>query len=117
MSDVSDYLKTWVLDEVFTGEKFVALYRTVGGDPVEVNAQDYERQPVTLASAGSGVRTSQNSVSFLSENTWGEVTHIGLCDSLSGGNMLMQKKLDTPVDVQSAVQIDIAADDLSVYEE
>lgn len=115
MTDVSDYLAGWVLDEAFTGERHVALFKTSNGEIIEVSAADYERQPVILTASGDSVRTSQNGVSFLAASTWGEVTHIGLCDSSTGGNVLVQRKLDNAIDVHSGSQLDIDSGDLSVH--
>jgi len=120
----SDYLENKFIDWLFRGQSFtapssiyVALLTSAPSDAgggTEVSGGAYARVQVvsslanwagtqsvgsTTASSGSGGQTSNNgSIVFPSPvgANWGVVTHFGLYDAVSGGNLLYWAALTTP---------------------
>lgn len=115
MSDLSDYLENTILDNQLSGTIYVALFLddpTDADTGTEVSGPGYSRQSVTFAAASSGQKASDAAVAFSATGLWGEITHIGLYDALSGGNLLFHRELDlTPV-VDDGDTVNIDAGDL-----
>jgi hypothetical protein len=101
MAALSDYAEKLVLDWLMTTgsatrptDWYVALYTAAPSDAgggTEVSTGGYARQAVTFAAASSpgGTTDNTNTVSFTaSGGNYGTVTHIGLFDAVSGGNLL-----------------------------
>lgn len=115
MSAMSDYLENKLVDQLFRGQAFTApatLYvglLTAGpsdaGGGTEVSGNGYARVAVTSSlanwagtqaaastavSSGTGGQTSNNAaITFATPSaTWGTVSHFGIYDAASGGNLL-----------------------------
>jgi len=101
MAALSDYAEKLVLDWLMTTgsatrptDWYVALYTAAPSDSgggTEVSTGGYARQAVTFAAASSPGGTTDNTttVSFTaSGDNYGTITHIGLFDAVSGGNLL-----------------------------
>jgi hypothetical protein len=101
MAALSDHAEALLLDWLMTTDSvtrptawYVALYTAAPSDSgggTEVSGNGYTRQTVTMASATSPGGTTSNSgaVSFTaSGGDWGSITHIGIHDASSGGNLL-----------------------------
>ena len=101
MAALSDYAEKLVLDWLMTTgsatrptDWYVALYTAAPSDAgggTEVSTGGYARQAVTFAAASSpgGTTDNTNTVSFTATgDNYGTVTHIGLFDAVSGGNLL-----------------------------
>jgi hypothetical protein len=73
---------------------YVALYTAAPSDSgggTEVSGSGYAREAVTFAAATSpgGTTSNTGAVSFTaSGGDWGSITHIGIHDASSGGNLL-----------------------------
>ena len=121
MSAMSDYLENKLVDHVFRGQAYTIPVIYVGlltaapsdaGGGTEVSGNNYARvkaaassaQALTdwkstqnndVASTGTtGSTTNTNSVTFPTPSaTWGVVTHIGVYDALTGGNLLLYGSL------------------------
>lgn len=97
MAALSDYAETIVRDYVLGLATHVAAYTSNPGEDnsgAEVSGNGYARQPVTFA---SGANTGE--VRFMANASgggFGTITHIALCDALTGGNMLAFKVLPAP---------------------
>lgn len=123
MSSLSDYLENKLIDHVLRGQTFtaptnvyVALFTGAPSDSgggTEVSGGSYARVQVacslanfagtqsagsTTASSGTGGQTSNNAaVTFPAPTAnWGSVTHFGIFDASSGGNLLFHAALTTP---------------------
>ncbi len=109
MGAASNYLQKLLLDWSLTDgsvsrptEWFLALYTDAPSDAgggTEVSGNGYARQAVTFAAASSpeGETSNTNTVNFeASGGSWGEVTHIGVFDAASGGNLLWHGALEAP---------------------
>ena len=101
MAALSDYAEKLLLDwSMTTGSAtrptawYVALYTAAPSDSgggTEVSTGGYARQSVTFGAASSpgGTTSNTNTVSFTASGaSYGTVTHIGIFDNVSGGNLL-----------------------------
>jgi hypothetical protein len=101
MAALSDHAEALLLDWLMTNGTatrptawYVGLYTAAPSDSgggTEVSGSGYAREAVTFAAATSPGGTTSNSgaVSFTaSGGNWGTITHIGIHDAVSGGNLL-----------------------------
>jgi len=101
MAALSDHAEALLLDWLMTNGSatrptawYVALYTVAPSDSgggTEVSGNGYAREAVTFAAATSpgGTTSNTNAVSFTaSGGNWGSITHIGIHDAVSGGNLL-----------------------------
>lgn len=122
MAAMSDYLENKLIDQIFRGQAFtfpatlyVGLLTAAPSDTgggTEVTGGSYARVGVTAsltnfagtqsagsttASSGTGGTTSNNaSITFPAPTAnWGSVTHFGIYDAASAGNLLFYGSLGT----------------------
>ncbi len=98
MSALSDYLENALLDHALGTSAYtmptvyVALYTSAPGDAgggTEVSGGSYARQQVTFGAASGGSASNASDIRFPTATAdWGTVTHVGLHDAASGGNLL-----------------------------
>lgn len=101
MAALSDYSEKLILDYLMTTGSatrptnwYVALYTSAPSDAgggTELSGNGYAREAVTFAAATSGTGTTSNSgaVVFTADGgDWGSVTHMGIHDATSSGNLL-----------------------------
>lgn len=101
MAALSDHAEALLLDWLMTNGTatrptawYVALYTAAPSDSgggTEVSGNGYARQAVTFAAATSpgGTTSNTGAVSFTaSGGNWGTITHIGIHDAVSSGNLL-----------------------------
>ena len=101
MAALSDHSEALLLDWLMTTDVvtrptawYVALYTAAPSDSgggTELSGSGYSRQAVTFASATSPGGTTSNTgdITFTAAGgDWGTVTHIGIHDASSGGNLL-----------------------------
>ena len=114
MAGFSDYLEDKVLDHVFGGTAYtaptthyVALYTvapTDTGGGTEVSGGAYARQTSTFTVSGTSPTTATNgaAVEFVTATgSWGTVTHVGVFDAASSGNLIAWAALTTSKAVTS----------------
>ena len=99
MSALSDYAENLLLDWAMTNGAatrptawYVALFTAApndaGGGP-EVSTGGYARQAVTFGAAASGTCSNTGQVDFTASGaSYGTVTHVGIFDAVSSGNLL-----------------------------
>ena len=101
MAALSDYSEKLILDYLMTtgsatrptnwyGGLYTAAPSDAGGG-TELSGSGYAREAVTFAAATSGTGTTSNSgaVVFTADGgDWGSVTHMGIHDATSSGNLL-----------------------------
>jgi hypothetical protein len=96
----------------------VALYTTDPTDAdtgTEVSGGSYARQAVTFGSPSNGVSTNSASVTFpTATGNWGTITHIGIRDASTAGNLLYHTPLDTSKTVNTSDVFTISSGNLSV---
>ena len=108
MAALSDFAEKLVLDWLMTtGGAFrpttwyVALFTVAPNDSgggTEVASNGYSRQSVTFDAAHATNGTTQNSgaASFTaSGGNWGSITHMGIFDTLTNGNLIWHGALTT----------------------
>jgi hypothetical protein len=101
MAALSDHSEALLLDWLMTNGTatrptawYVALYTAAPSDSgggTEVSGNGYSRQAVTFAAATSPGGTTSNTgdITFTAAGgDWGTITHIGIHDASSGGNLL-----------------------------
>lgn len=101
MSALSDYSEKLLLDWLMTTGSatrptawYIALYTAAPSDSgggTEVSGNGYSRKSVTFAAASTpgGTTSNTNALEFTaSGGSWGTITHVGIFDNSTGGNLL-----------------------------
>jgi hypothetical protein len=127
MSALSDYAENELLDHLlgttsFTmpAQVYVALFVAApsdsgGGTEVSTSGTAYAREPVDFAAASGGAANPTGDVQFdEATGNWGTVTHLGLFDAASGGNLLMHGALAVSKLIETGDTFRIPAADLDV---
>lgn len=127
MSALSDYSEKLVLDWLMTTGAatrptawFVALYTAAPSDTgggTEVSLGGYTRKSVTFNAASSPGGTTSNSgiVTWTASGAaFGTVTHVGIFDASTAGNLLWQGSLSASKTVNDGDTIQFAAGNLTL---
>jgi len=97
---------------------YVALYTTDPTDAdtgTEVTGGSYARQSVTFAAPSNGVSTNSADITFPTATAaQGTVTHIGIRDALTAGNLLYHTPLDASKTIDLGDIFKITTGNLSV---
>jgi len=97
---------------------YVSLYTTDPTDAdsgTEVSGGSYARTAVTMGAPSNGVSTNSADVTFPTATaSWSTVTHIGIHDALTGGNLLFHTPLDTSKTIDTGDIFKITTGNLSV---
>jgi hypothetical protein len=97
---------------------YVSLYTSDPTDAdsgTEVSGGSYARTAVTFGAPSNGVTTNSADVTFpTSTLSWGTVTHIGIHDASTSGNLLFHTPLDTAKTIDSGDIFKIETGNLSV---
>lgn len=110
MAQMSDFLENKLIDHVFrnttyaqAGTLYVALYSTDPTDAdtgTELSGSGYARQTVSFVAPSGGTTSNDADIVFPAATAdWVTVTHVGIRDASTGGNLIMHKALDSAVDV------------------
>lgn len=125
MSEMSNYLENGLLNAVLRNTSYtspatvyVGLYTSNPGEGntgTEISGGSYARKSATFGSPSDGVCTNSASVEFdQASATWGTVSHVGLLDAITSGNLLFYTDLTTSKTIESGDIFKIAAGSLSV---
>jgi len=144
MSAMSDYLENKLVDHIFRGQSFTPPVLYVGlltaapsdaGGGTEVSGNNYARVKAaagasqaladwagtqstgsTAASSGTGGATSNNAaVNFPTPSgNWGTVTHFGLYDAATAGNLLFHGALTIAKTINQADTVTFPAASLVI---
>jgi hypothetical protein len=125
MSEFSNYLENALVNAVLRNTTYtspatvyVALFTTDptdAGSGTELSGNAYARTAVTFGAPSNGVTTNSADVTFATATaSWGVVTHIGLYDALTSGNLLFHTPLDSSKTIDSGDIFKIASGSLSV---
>ena len=120
----SNYLETKVLDHVFGATAYtapstlyVALYTAAPSDTgggTEVSGTGYARQTATFTTSGD-TTSNDSAIEFpTAGSNWGTVTHVGVFDALTSGNLLVYGTLAVSKLVESGDVFRIPAGDLDI---
>jgi len=120
----SNYLETELLDHVFAGNAYtspttvyVGLFTTnpdEDGSGTEVSGGSYARQAGTFSVTGNTATTTAAIEFPTATGTWGTVTHIGIYDALTSGNLLAYAALTTSKSIASGDVFRIPTGDIDI---
>jgi hypothetical protein len=124
MAELSTYLENKLLDHVLRSTNFtspttvyVGLYTSDPGDDdsgTECTGGAYARQVLSVTTAADGIVTSSADVTFpQATDAWGTISHIGLLDAVTSGNLLMHTPLTTSRTIEAGDVIKIATGSLT----
>ena len=125
MAEFSNYLENAVINAVLRNTTYtspatvyVSLYTTDPTDAdtgTEVSGGSYARTAVTFGVPSNGVSTNSADVTFPTATAgWGTVTHIGIHDASTSGNLLFHTVLDVSKTIDSGDIFKITTGNLSV---
>jgi hypothetical protein len=125
MAEMSNYLENALINATLRATTFtspatvyVGLYTadpTDAGTGTEVSGGSYARQSVTFGAPSNGVSTNSAAVEFPQcTSTWGTVSHIGILDASTSGNLYYHTALDSSKIIETGDVFKIAIGNLSV---
>jgi hypothetical protein len=125
MAEMSNYLENALVNATIRATTFtspsvvyVGLYTTDPTDAntgTEVSGGSYARQSATFGAPSNGVSTTTADITFPQcTSTWGTVSHIGILDALTTGNLLYHTPLDTSKTIETGDLFKIATGSLTV---
>ena len=125
MAEMSNYLENALINVTLRATAYtapttvyVALYTTDPTDAdtgTECSGTSYARQAVTFGAPSNGVSTNSAAVEFpQAGGAWGTITHIGIRDALTTGNLLYHTPLDASKTIATGDVFRIATASLSV---
>jgi len=124
VSAFSDYLENKVLDHVFGGNAYsapgtlyLALYTSDPGDDnsgTECSGTSYARQTIAFT-VTADTASNTSAVEFpTAGSSWGTITHVGILDALTSGNLLAHGALTSAKTVASGDVFRVPAGDLDI---
>ena len=124
MAAISTYLANKLLDHTLRNVAYtppstvyLALYTSApgaGDTGTEVSGGGYARQAVTFSPASGGQIVNSADVVFPAATaSWGTITHVGVRDAATGGNLLYYAALSTVKTIAAGDQIKFPAGQLS----
>ena len=123
MAELSDYFENVIINLMrstnFTGvAAYVALYTTDPTDAdtgTEVSGGGYARQLAGLSAPSDGVSSNASDITFPTATAdWGTVTHLGLRDAATIGNLLLYSILDASKAIATGDTFKMNAGELKV---
>lgn len=125
MAEMSNYLENAFINASLRATNFtaptsvyVSLHTadpTDAGTGTEVSGNAYVRKAATFASPSNGASATSADVTFdQATGSWGTITHIGIWDAESTGNMLYHTPLTTSKTIDSGDIFKIASGSLTV---
>lgn len=122
----SNYLETELLDHVFTNSAYTApttLYLALfssnpdedgSGSEISTSGTAYGRETVTFTVSGNTATTSAAVEYSTATASWGTVSHVGVYDASTAGNLLAYAALDTSKTIASGDVFRVPAGDLDI---
>jgi len=125
MSEMSNYLENALINGTLRNTTYtapttvyLALYTTDPTDAdtgTECSGTSYARQAITFGAPSNGVSTNSAAIEFpQAGGAWGTITHIGIRDALTVGNLLYHTPLDASKTIATGDVFRVAAGSLSV---
>ena len=125
MAAMSDYLENALINATLRGVAYTApstVYLALfTSDPTdaktgtEVSGGAYARQAVTFAAPSNGASPTNADVLFpVATASWGTVTHIGIFDASTAGNLLYHGVLANSKTIATNDQLKVASGDITV---
>ena len=125
MAEMSNFLENALVNATLRNTTYtspatvyVALFTTDPTDAAsgtEVSGGSYARTSVTFAAPSNGASASSADCTFPTcTSTWGTVSHIGIFDASTSGNLLYHTPLDTSKTIETGDIFKIASGSLTV---
>lgn len=125
MSALSDYAENELLDHLlgtgaFTMPSAVYVGLSTGSfnddnSGTELSGNNYTRKAVSFGAAASGTASNDAAVEFsAATGSWGVVSHFGLFDAASSGNLLIHGALTASKTIESGDILKLAIGDMDI---
>ena len=125
MAALSDHAENLLLDWAMTGGAatrptawYLALYTAAPSDAgggTEVSTGGYARQAITFSAASGGATSNTADVSFTAAGAdYGTVTHVGVFDASTAGNLLWHGAMTASKTVQDGDTITFATGNIDL---
>jgi len=125
MAEMSNYLENALINATLRNTSYTSpttvylgLYTSDPTDAdsgTEVTGNGYARQAITFGAPSNGVTSNTAAIEFpQATGSWGTVTHIGIEDALTGGNLLYHSPLDASKTIATGDVFRVAIGSLSV---
>jgi hypothetical protein len=125
MAEFSNYLENAIINATLRATSytspssvFVALFTsdpTDAGSGTELSGNAYTRKAVTFGAPSNGVTSNSADVNFdQATGNWGTVSHIGIYDASTGGNLLYHTPLTSSKTIETGDLFKIATSSLVV---
>jgi hypothetical protein len=125
MAEMSNYLENALINATLRATTFtspatvyVSLHTadpTDAGTGTEVSGGSYARQSASFASPSNGASATDADITFpQATGSWGTVSHIGIWDALTTGNLLYHTQLDASKTIDTGDIFKIASGSLTV---
>jgi hypothetical protein len=125
MSAMSDYLENEILDHIlsvgsYTMPSAVYVGLSTGSfnddnSGTELTGNNYSRVAATFSAAASGTTSNSAAIEFAAATgSWGSVSHFGIFDAASAGNLLIHGAFTTAKTIASGDILKIPTGDLDI---
>jgi hypothetical protein len=126
MSAISNYLENALINVTLRNTSYTSpttVYAglftsdpTDAGSGTEVSGGSYARKAITFAAPSNGVTTNSAAACEFDQATgsWGTITHFGIFDALTSGNLLYHGALTTSKTIASGDVFKFATSSVSV---
>lgn len=123
--NLSDYAENKLLNHILGVSAFtmpttvyVALLTTNPTDAntgTEVTGGSYARKPITFATATTGSTSNTTDVLFPAATaSWGTITHVGIYDAVTGGNLLWHGPLSASKTIAATDEFKIGSSKFTI---
>ena len=121
----TNFLETEILDHVFAGAaytapstKYLALFTAISdgeaGSVTELSGDAYARQAMAFTTSGATTSNS-GAVEFpTATGSWGTITHVGIYDAASSGNLMVYATLTASKAITTGDVFRVPAGDLDI---
>jgi len=120
----TNFLETEILDHVFAGAaytapstKYIGLFTATPGETgggTEVSGSAYARQSMAFATSGDTTSNS-SAVEFpTATGSWGTITHVGIFDASSSGNLMVYATLTASKAITTGDVFRVPSGDLDI---
>lgn len=125
MAEMSNYLENALINATLRATTFtspatvyVSLHTadpTDAGSGTEVSGGSYARKSASFAAPSNGASATNADITFdQATGNWGTITHIGIWDALTTGNLLYHTPLTTSKTIDTGDIFKIASGSLTV---
>lgn len=125
MAEMSNFLENALINGTIRGTTYtapttvyLALYTSDPTDAdtgTEVSGGSYVRQSITFGAPSNGSSTNSAAIEFPQATaSWGTITHVGIRDAITSGNLLYHTPLDSSKVIGTGDVFKITTGNLSV---